>query len=716
MRKRLAVNRILIALVFVLAYVILASNSPVWASIPPYPTQTGNDGDERLSPPPTPDTMDGRVPPSPQLSPSESIWQPPGAGTGQKLTAAAAGSPGLLPQTVPLDWIWQNPLPTGNNLWDLHCIGTATCYAVGDSGTIVKTTNGGETWEGLNSGTRRFLLNVYCADMDTCWVVGGAGTILKTTDGGSSWEPQISGTSETLKGMDFVSESTGWIVGGGEIILKTTDGGNSWVRSNDHGGYALLWAVDFVDANTGMAVGWEYANSATLWRTEDGGVTWTDIWWYVEGAGIASGPTNLFCVDARTCWITSAVGGIQRTTDRGDTWINQLHSPVGELYGLYFVDANVGWAVGTANDGTILKTTNGGETWTVQTGVGGRGLNAVYFGDASTGWTVGYAGAVLKTVDSGAAWNPLAPVTLAEVKQVDCVDESTCWALDALGNLLRTVNGGSAWSVVTTNLPKNPDPIDFVDANNGWGIYDSVYPYEVDNVVRTTDGGVTWTKLCPTYLPRDIDFIDTEVGWIVGGEDLPFEGARVFRTTDGGVTCTDRSPGIIATLKHASFVDDLTGWASGDSIVVRTTDGGLSWEDVTPPIQDLHLEAFESVDSEYAWAGTSVGLIRTRDGGASWNVNDPVWYPVSSIRFIDRNLGWATTYGKGTLLRTMDGGDTWTARFVGIPKNQSDIDCVNSQVCWLVGEQGTILYTASGGGEGTQVYPPHRVYLPLVVR
>ena len=69
--------------------------------------------------------------------------------------------------------------------------------------------------------------------------VGDFGTILRTTDGGDSWTPQTSGTTKTLYGVSFTDANNGTICGfdlggGSQIILRTTDGGNNWVEQKNY--------------------------------------------------------------------------------------------------------------------------------------------------------------------------------------------------------------------------------------------------------------------------------------------------------------------------------------------------------------------------------------------------------------------------------------------------------------------------------------------------
>ena len=72
---------------------------------------------------------------------------------------------------------------------------------VGEGGTNVRTTNGGETWTRQTTGRTDGFSSVSFGDVNNGWIVGAGwngpnyeGTILKTTNGGITWTTQISGT------------------------------------------------------------------------------------------------------------------------------------------------------------------------------------------------------------------------------------------------------------------------------------------------------------------------------------------------------------------------------------------------------------------------------------------------------------------------------------------------------------------------------------------
>jgi photosystem II stability/assembly factor-like uncharacterized protein len=127
-------------------------------------------------------------------------------------------------------WFWQNPLPQGNNLRGASFVDANIGTVVGDYGTIVRTTDGGNNWTVQGSGTTQNLWAVSFTDVNDGTAVGEGGTVLGTTDGGAHWVPETSGTTLQLRGVSFAGDaSNGTAVGESGTILRTTDGGKRWV-------------------------------------------------------------------------------------------------------------------------------------------------------------------------------------------------------------------------------------------------------------------------------------------------------------------------------------------------------------------------------------------------------------------------------------------------------------------------------------------------------
>src|SRR6266536_2308517 len=106
-------------------------------------------------------------------------------------TATVLGKPST--GAASSQWHWQNPLPQGNNLRGASFVDASTGTVVGEYGTIVRTTDGGNSWTIQTSGTTQTLWAVSLTDATNGTAVGGTiggSTILKTTDGGDTWVPE----------------------------------------------------------------------------------------------------------------------------------------------------------------------------------------------------------------------------------------------------------------------------------------------------------------------------------------------------------------------------------------------------------------------------------------------------------------------------------------------------------------------------------------------
>jgi hypothetical protein len=114
-------------------------------------------------------------------------------------------------------------LSPARTLLAIGCSGTngQHCVAVGESGVVAKTTNGGGSWSKPNSGTIVNLNGVSCPTASNCYAVGDGGTLLISEDGGTTWIPETSPTSENLKDIEcFAGSSSCFAVGANGIILR----------------------------------------------------------------------------------------------------------------------------------------------------------------------------------------------------------------------------------------------------------------------------------------------------------------------------------------------------------------------------------------------------------------------------------------------------------------------------------------------------------------
>ena len=159
--------------------------------------------------------------------------------------------------------------PTTNNLYSAYFTSYRTGIAVGDTGTIVKTTDGGSHWNLISSITLNRLYSVQFPSTNIGYAAGVDGTLIKTTDGGDNWIMKTQAIADTLRCVWFTDDNTGYVVSRNGALLKTTDGGNNW-QSKPSGITQNLNAIRFATENLGYAAG----NDNKLLRTTDAGETW----------------------------------------------------------------------------------------------------------------------------------------------------------------------------------------------------------------------------------------------------------------------------------------------------------------------------------------------------------------------------------------------------------------------------------------------------------
>lgn len=303
-----------------------------------------------------------------------------------------------IPNLINAQWFWQNPLPTSQTLRDVHVFDENTAIAVGEAGTIIKTTDGGTSWVSLTGAGSDRLNSDYFIDSNTGWIVGNDGKIFKTTTGGISWSAQISGVTDPLYSVYFINSSTGWISGEDNTILKTTNGGSNWIFLQGVFPKSVE-SIYFTDENNGCAAGIDYNGSnyfGVIIKTTDGGTNWTNQW---SGDWLFS----IYFTDSNTGWAVG-LGIILKTTDGGVNWSPQITGTSYGLYSVHFEDSNIGWAAGSDGitfSGIILNTTNGGIDWGIQMSITNTILNSVHFSDFNNGWSVGEDGAMLYTTNGG---------------------------------------------------------------------------------------------------------------------------------------------------------------------------------------------------------------------------------------------------------------------------------------------------------------------------
>ena len=247
-------------------------------------------------------------------------------------------------------WTPQDAGITAGIIMSVSAVNADTCWASvltdTSSGIVLKTTDGGTTWNTLISAGG-FQIGDLCAiDANTCWVAGQSsakGFIAKTTDGGQSWSLLKSGLPQTIVGISAIDANTCWAVGFAPTgtILKTSNGGIDWVEQSTAN--RLYMSVSAIDSQNVWVSGMQantYVNEC--YRSTDGGASWT-----TNPAPSSYLRPRICGIDANTAWLT-ATGSIAKTIDGGVSWTVQATAPTSDqiLTGITAVDNSKAWAAG----------------------------------------------------------------------------------------------------------------------------------------------------------------------------------------------------------------------------------------------------------------------------------------------------------------------------------------------------------------------------------
>lgn len=654
-----------------------------------------------------------------------------------------AGVPLLAPgylATAPVaerSWYWQNPAPQGNDIYGSSFIDASNGWAVGRSGTVLKTTSGGAVWQYSDAGTVADLSSVSFVDASIGWVAGSQSTVRATSDGGQTWEAQsVPGTDVDLKAISFYDEERGVAVGTGARLYYTANGGSTWTLATDpiSSTSITFTGLSWSNSSTAYAVG----SSGTILRSTNGGASWTQQSSGVSAAlnavSFAPGTTTGYavgnggsgnrwtvlkttngtswtllgtvqrvnyygvdCADPDNVTIAGANGTIYRSTNGGSSWTNQTQAQVATvaLRTVSAVSASVASIFG--DYGAMLSTTDAGASWKSYTSGTSANLNSSYFIDASTGVAVGDAGTIMRTTDGGTSWDGQVSGTAALRGVWLSSNGSQGWAVGASGAIKKTADGGASWVNQTSGTTSALNAVWFVDAEEplvGWAVG------AAGAVRKTTDGGDTWSAQSSgtSSALNSVWFADENTGWAVGS------GGVIRKTTNGGATWSSQSSGTSATLRSVRGVSATTAWIVGDSGVARKTTNGTSWSTLaTGTTRNLHVVHF--VNASRGWIGGTYGTILTSaNGGTSWSAQNAgiptsgTNVTVRSVYFTDTADGYLVG-DAGTIRKSDDGGSTWVSRQFGTLQTLNGISTPDADRGWVVGNAGTVLrYSAGADG------------------
>ncbi|AHG93559.1 BNR repeat-containing glycosyl hydrolase (plasmid) [Gemmatirosa kalamazoonensis] len=599
------------------------------------------------------------------------------------------------------------------------------------AGGVWKTTNGGQTWRNVsdfrvkNGGPEIASVGAIAtspSDPNVIWVGSGEmgiredvtyGTgVYRSTDGGESWEhlgltdtQQIGAirVHPTNADVAYVA-AIGHVFGPNKErgVYRTTDGGKTWKQvlfvddstgaidlamdpSNPRVLFAAMWRVQRFP--WGMSAG---GGKSGLWKSTDGGDTWTDVSanpglpsTALGRIGVAVSPANPRRVYASVEAPDSAGaprGGIFRSDDGGATWQRVSGDQRWQVRAWYYstvtADPQDENTVYVNNLGT-WRSVDGGRSW-ARLGVPHGDTHLLWI-DPKDPKRMIHAndGGATVSYDAGATWSSIQNQPTSQFYHVITDNQFPYRVYGAQqDNTTVSIASRSDQGTVTRQ--------DWWPVAGGESAYIAVDPTNPDVTYGGGYMGEIWRHDRKTQQTRNVSvWLDNYDGWAAG--EVPYRFAWtfplffsphdpktlytaaqfLFRSTDEGNSWTKISPDL-------SRADPKTLGRSGGPIHGDMT--GTEW----------YAMAFAVAESPIAkgliWAGSDDGLIHvTRDGGGTWtNVTPPGLPPFTKMSIVEPSHHDAGTLYVAAnryqqddfrpyLLKTADYGKTWTRIDAGIP-------------------------------------------------
>jgi photosystem II stability/assembly factor-like uncharacterized protein len=507
---------------------------------------------------------------------------------------------------------------------------------------VFKSVDGGQTWQRVHSGLIGTHAEILVADPRTSGSVYAktSGGLFRTTDGGGLWS-QLPGVPEvTAIGIDPFASETAY-AGLSAGLRKTVDGGQTWapIGSSVLGTLRIdAIAVDPRLPNRLFVATVDFgAGNANLFRSDNGGVTWTaassglTLARFSRITALATPPST---PDVVFAGVTPA--GVFKSTDGGVHW--SISNGALDFVEAFALDPATGgglYAAGSSSSASgVFKTADGGGSWTFRS----EGIAAFELRDVvvdpktpSTLYALSFAQGILKSIDGGDSWHTVNQGLTASGSRVfvdtltiDPVDSRILYASSSSG-LFKTLDGGQHWAPKARPgtedilvLDVDPqDPRILVAATR-------------EGLFRSIDGGTSWvrTRESVTYLaepqlvrdPASPAAIYAAVRDVTIGSPGRSDGF-LLKSVDHGSTWSVVSEEFFSSSLQIDPNTPSTLFATAGSSVVKSTDGGIHWSVVAhSPGSSGFIRALlvDPLDPSTFIVDTDEELLRSDDSGQTW--------------------------------------------------------------------------------------------------
>jgi photosystem II stability/assembly factor-like uncharacterized protein len=590
---------------------------------------------------------------------------------------------------------------------------------------IYETTDAGESWRHINPAVmpttlRGIEYNIAAPDTVYACAVGG---VFKSTDAGESWTDITppGRTGQEFRTIEVVPDRPNIIITGGQFDRwKSTDSGQNWQEfavdppwpgGPDHEIDGLT--IDPTNTNIAYLVTPDAEFGAGIYKSIDQGDTWFNIQNNSDSSGfgmdVAIDPTNTDIIYyARDDYARVSGRFLSKSTDAGASWFDISPSNL-TRWGVFAVrvdptDHNNVY-IATAVDG-VYKSTDGGDTWS-QKSDSIKALRAatleIDFQNRAIFLGV-FRDGIYKSVNGAETWRRISQNIIG----LDCgkitflANQFHSSLVAAVQDYFRRDEDAGPWSYIETGIQGGIRAILADDSLSNY-VYVCSTPL---GFYISSDSGFTW-ELRNSGLP-----IASYWGLAISYSE---EGARriflatsgLFRSDDWGQSWQRCQGGLPEQYYYKVFVSpinpNIIGAVDFNNRIYISINRGENWFETTPlpRYDDAWIEnlQFDPVDTYCVYASDpSYGLYKSTDLGLNWiNINNnlPLYpgYPLVFGPAINpqNNQNMFVASNQRGIYQTIDGGLHWEPFNIGL-----DTNFAGGHVYFVPGDTTRLYYATYG--------------------
>ncbi len=464
--------------------------------------------------------------------------------------------------------------------------------------------------------------------------------------------------------------------------------------------------------------------------------------------------TGTFIATASTFFTIDDSGGINKSTDAGVSWTQQVSGVTSSLVQVKFSNPQDGWIVGA--NGVLLRSADGGANWMLNKMPDGLQLDTLGQLTVVDAKKAFFATSRTYTSDGGKTWST------SSFQPTQISRQGIFWRFDANGELLRSTDFGLSSSTVADAkasgfLPGDTAFFSLIDDQTlaiSWSHVDNSpghTPY-TRTVLLSFDGGLNWRRIDPKspgtdQLPAqspikilrasasDGSIFATVSNWYASSIDGGLSWVRINPPNSLSMDNAWIEGQMIVAPSLVGFYDappNITGGSNYGYWLAWSSDAGRTWANanisgLTPPNSVSSASDFinlRRIDSEtLGMQDTSGRSFTSTDNGRNWKLvldsaplvsSTPTspgapWFPPPSpamLSFLDSKRGLMLTLGD--VKETSDGGRSWAVKLrSALPGSAviTSLQFVNGRIAWLLQGDGRLFQSADAGAtwDGGQI-------------